>query len=317
MASKCCSIIKSSLPFIILIFSLFQLYFQYTSFTTKRNNKYDKMDQRGQIYTFKTGKKILDLNLGKIEECFNDSSLMNINLLKNTTLNYFDKIDSKRAVKLNKRIYMLFYIMFTDVLYIINLYIFYFGGLLSGIIKIVFQILKFYFSYKRLKKPSPDLCLFQIINNYISNIKDRNMSFFEPEGYVIIDHLCNYVVIFDIIYLMIICKKKCSKKKEDGNTIQLNEIQVNDQYSGQQIIEQDTNNSNEKENEEEEEKEEKDEKDETNNINNINNINNESDNDNDKDNDNNIEHGKIVLNEEENEEDDEIDEEPLNEPETK
>ena len=315
MASKCCSIIKSSLPFIILTFSLFQLYFQYTTFTTKRDNKYDKIDKRGQIYTFKIGKKILDLNLGKIEECFNDSSLMNINILKNATLNYFDKLDSQRAVKLNKKTYMLFYIMFTDVLYIINLYIFYFGGLISGIIKIIFQMLKFYFSYKRLKKPSPDLCQYEIIKNYISNIKDRNKSFFEPEGHAIIDYLCNYVIIFDIIYLIIIFKKKCTKKKEDGNTIQLNEIQVNEQYSGQQIIEQDTNNYNEKENEEDE----KEEKDGTNNINNINNINNESDNDNDndKDNDNNIQHRNLISNEEENEEDDEMDEEPLNEPETK
>lgn len=325
MASKCCSTIKSSLPFIILILSLFQLYFQYSSFVTRRNNKLNEIDHREQMYTYKLGKRILDLNLAKVEECFNDSSLMNVNLLKKTTLDYFDELNSKREVKLNKKVYMLFYIIITDILYIINLYIFYFGSLFAGIIKIIFQALKLYFSYKRLKKPSPDLCLFQIVNNYIEYIKDRNFSFFLPQGYAIIDHLCNYVLIFDIFYLIILFKKKCGKKKEDGNIIQLNKAQDNEQYSsGQQIIEQDDNdndndnNSNEKENEHEEQ-EEKDKDDEINN--NSNNINNDSNNDNCYDNDicndNNKEKGKIVLNEEENEEDDEIDEEPLNEEETK
>lgn len=317
MASKCCSTIKSSLPFIILILSLLQLYFQYSSFVTPRDHKLNEKDQREQMHTYKIGKKILDIDLAKVEECFNDSSLMHINLLKKTTLDYFDEYDSKQDVKLNKKVYMLFYIIFTDILYIIILYIFYFGSLFTGIIKIIFQALKFYFSYKRLKLGNPDLCSFKIITNYIEFIKQRNLSFFLPQGYALIDYLCNYVIIFDIFYLIILFKKKCGKKKEDGNIIRLNKAQDNEQYSsGEQIIEQDdtdnNNNSNEKENEQEEQ-EEKDKDDEINN--NSNNINNESNNDNC--NDNNIEKGKIVLNEEENEEDDEIDEEPLNEEETK
>ena len=323
MASKCCSIIKSSLPFIILFLSLFQLYTQYTSFVTPRDHKLNEIDHREQMHTYKIGKKILDLNWAKVEECFNDSSLMNINLLKKTTLDYFDELNSKRDLKINKKVYMLFYIIFTDILYIINLYIFYFGSLFAGIIKIIFQTLKFYFSYKRLKESSPYLCLLQIFQNYIDDINLRNNSFFQPQGYDIIDHLCNYVLIFDIFYLIILFKKKCGKKKEDENIIQLNKAQDNEQYSsGQQIIEQDDNdndnNSNEKENEHEEQ-EEKDKDDEINNI--SNNINNDSNNDNCNDNDicndNNKEKGKIILNEEENEEDDEIDEEPLNEEETK
>ena len=206
MASKCCEIIKSSLPMIILFFTLFQLYFQYSTFITQRNNKYDKIDRRGKIYTIKIGKKILDLNLGKIEECFNDSSLMNINLLRNSTLNYIEKIDAKRGSQLDQKVYMFFYIVITDLLYIINLYIFYFGSITSGIIKIIFQVLKFFFSYKRLKKTSPDLCIFQIIKNYIDNTKDRQLSFFEPEGYAIIDHLCNYVIINYILIIYYLFK---------------------------------------------------------------------------------------------------------------
>ena len=93
MASKCCSIIKSSLPFIILFLSLFQLYTQYTSFVTPRDHKLNEIDHREQMHTYKIGKKILDLNLAKVEECFNDSSLMNINLLKKTTLDYFDELN--------------------------------------------------------------------------------------------------------------------------------------------------------------------------------------------------------------------------------
>lgn len=319
MASKCCSTIKSSLPFIILILSLLQLYFQYSSFVTPRNNKLNKIDQREQLFSYKMGKKILDINLAKVEECFNDSSLMHINLLKKTTLDYFDECDSKRDVKLNKKVYMLFYIIFTDILYIIILYIFYFGSLFAGIIKIIFQALKFYFSHKRLKLGNPDLCSFKIISNYIEFIRERNLSFFLPQGYAFLDYLCNYVLIFDIFYLIILFKKKCGKKKEDGNIIQLNKVQDNEQYSSGQQEQDDTdnnnNNSNEKENEQEEqeEQEEKDKDDEMNN--NSNNINNESNNDNC--NNNNIEKGKIILNEEENEEDDEIDEEPLNEEETK
>lgn len=319
MASKCCSIIKSSLPFIILFLSLFQLYTQYTSFVTPRDHKLNEIDHREQMHTYKIGKKILDLNLAKVEECFNDSSLMNINLLKKTTLDYFDELNSKRDLKLNKKVYMLFYIIFTDILYIINLYIFYFGSLFAGIFKIIFQILKFFFSYKRLKKTNPDLCPFQIIYNYIIFIRERNCSFFQPQGYVILDHLCNYVIIFDIFYLIILFRKKCGKKKEDENIIRLNKAQDNEQYSsGEQIIEQDDTdnnyNSNEKENEQQEQ-EENEKDDEINN--NCNNINNESNNDNCNENDNNNEQGKIDLNEEENEDDDEIDEEPLNEEDTK
>ena len=304
MASKCCEIIKSSLPMIILLFTLFQLYFQYSTFITPRNNKYDKIDRRGKIYTIKIGKKKLDLNLGKIEECFNDSSLMNINPLRNSTLNYIEKIDAKRGSQLDQKVYMFFYIVITDLLYIINLYIFYFGSITSGIIKIIFQVLKFFFSYKRLKKTSPDLCIFQIIKNYIDNTKDRQLSFFEPEGYAIIDHLCNYVIIFDIIYLIILFKNNCCKKNEGGKTIIIKDAQ------DEQIIENDVDNGNSNEKEQENQDEIINENNNSNNI-----INNESNNENG--NDNNIKTGKLNLEEEENEDDEEIEEEPYNEQETK
>jgi hypothetical protein len=295
---------------IILLFTLFQLYFQYSSFITQRNNELDKIDRRGKIYTINIGKKILDLNLGKIEECFNDSSLMNINLLRNSTLNYIEKIDAKRGSKLDQKVYMFFYITITDLLYIINLYIFYFGNIISGIIKIIFQILKFFFSYKRLKKTSPDSCIFRIIKNYIDNIKIRELSFLEPEGYAIIDHLCNYVIIFDIIYLIILFKNNCCKKKEEGKTIIIKQAQE------EQIIENDDNNNN---NTNEKEQENQDDIINENNNNSNNFINNESNNEynNENENNNNVQTGKISLEEEENEDDNEIEEEPLNEQETK
>ena len=256
------------------------------------------------MYTIKIGKKILDLNLGKIEECFNDSSLMNINPLRNSTLNYIEKIDAKRGSQLDQKVYMFFYIVITDLLYIINLYIFYFGSITSGIIKIIFQVLKFFFSYKRLKKTSPDLCIFQIIKNYIDNTKDRQLSFFEPEGYAIIDHLCNYVIIFDIIYLIILFKINCCKKNEGGKTIIIKDAQ------DEQIIENDVDNGNSNEKEQENQDEIINENNNSNNI-----INNESNNENG--NDNNIKTGKLNLEEEENEDDEEIEEEPYNEQETK
>jgi len=219
MASKCSSIIQTLLPLLILLICLFQLYFQYSSILTPRDKELDIKDKRQTIYSFRKKDFQLDLNLEKINESFEDSPLMNINYLKNATLNGFEKINEKREEKLDQRMYMLFYLLFRDLLYIILIYIFYFEGFKAGIIKIIFQGFKFYFGTRRLKSSNPNLCSYQIIKNYIDFIKLRDLNFFSPEGFEIFEYICNYVILLDFIWLIILFKKRRQSKKYEGNYI--------------------------------------------------------------------------------------------------
>jgi hypothetical protein len=292
MASKCSCITQTLLPLLILLISLFQLYFQYSSILTPRDKELDIKDKRQTIYSFRQKDFQLDLNLEKIKESFQDSPLMNINYLKNATLKGFEKLNEKREEKLDQRIYMLFYLMCRDLLYIIIIYIFYFEGFKAGIIKITFQAFKFYFSIKRLKRSNPNLCSYQIIKNYIDYIQLRDLNFFSPEGFEIFEHICNYVILLDLIWLIILFKKRCSKKDEENYiTLQKQEILFNENDS---IEKEDSN--------------------ETNNII-INRRDDDIINDTKEDNDNNIsdnsnQKGKLKLEEEEeNEEEKEISEE--------
>ena len=168
MASKCKKFIYTALPLSILLISLFQLYFQYSSLMTPRNEIESEKDNRNSLISFMINKKRFDLNLKKIEESFEDNPLMNINLLKNYTLKGFDKINEKRENKIEKRKLMLSYLMIYDIIFIIFIYIFIFGGFKSGIVTIIFQIFKLYFTAKRLK--SRDICLCETVLNYFKNL---------------------------------------------------------------------------------------------------------------------------------------------------
>ena len=242
MATKCSCITQTLLPLLILLICLFQLYFQYSSILTKRDKELDIKDKRQTIYSFRTKDFHLDLNLEKITESFEDSPLMNINYLKNATLNGFDKLNEKKEEKLDKRIYMLFYLLCRDLLYIILIYTFYFEGFKAGIIKIIFQGFKFYFGLRRLKRSNPNLCSYQIIYNYFENIKLRNINFFSQEGFEIFEYICNYVILLDLIWLIILFKKRRQSKKDEDDYIKKEKQEV--KYNENDTNEMEDSNEN-------------------------------------------------------------------------
>ena len=295
MASKCKNFLCSLLPIFILFISLFQLYFHYSTIVTPRSKDFYEKDDQHEFYNFQIGDKQFDLNLEKLNENFDDSPLMNINILKNATMKGFQKINERREKKIDERIYMLFYLIFHDIIYLIIVYIFYFGGCKAGIIKIIFQILRFYFNSRRIKLSNPNLCPFQVIMNYYYyNIGIRGWNIFTPEGFGIFEYLCNYVIILDCIWLYIIIKGKKSEQKEN--------IVIKEISDSQKV-------DNIKKKDNEQEKEGMSEK--NNNIDNI--VNNISE----SNKENEISTGKINVDEGyEEEESEHISEEPINEQET-
>ena len=111
--------------------------------------------------------------------------------------------------------------MIHDIIYLIIVYLFIYGGYKSGIIKIVYQALKFYFAAKRLKPYYENLCFCHLIKNHFETTSLKNLDKFNPEGFQIFCFLCNYGIFLDIILLIILIKNKCGKKKEEFSDINL------------------------------------------------------------------------------------------------
>ena len=214
MASKCKNFINTALPFSVLLLSFFQLYYQYSSLMTPRNKIDNDKDDRHSLMSFMFRGTRYDLNFVKIEESFDDNPLMNIAILKNYTLKGFDKINEKRENQLDKRRLKLYYLMIYDMIYIIFIYIFIFRGFKSGVVKIIFQAFKFYFTGKRLKQSNRDICLCETVLNFFKNLSLRDWGLFTPEGFQMLEFLFNFVIIFDIIWLIMI-KLNNNKKKGD------------------------------------------------------------------------------------------------------
>lgn len=210
MASKCKEfLIYQILPISILLISLLELYFHYSTITTIRSKAADEKSELNSIYSYIFKGRRFDLDLKKIEEDFYLRPFANVN----STLKIFQKIDEKRGVHLDKRIHMLFYFLLKDFIYIIFIYIFIYGGYKSGIIKIIFQLLKFYYISKRIKKLNPNLFPHQVVLNFFNNASIRDWTIFSQEGYQNFEYLCNLVIILDFIWLYILIKQKCHKKK--------------------------------------------------------------------------------------------------------
>ena len=226
--SKCS--LKFFLSTAILIISLSQLYFQYSAIMTPRNKDFHQKDKRNNIINIVIFSKNYDFNFKKLEEDFDDNALMRINLVKNYTLKGLEKIKEKSGNKYDIKILMLFYLLIYDFIYLIFLYIFYFNGFKAGIVKIIIQIFKFYFTGKRIKLSNPDICICEAISNFFKNSSIRGWGFFTPEGFQIFEFLWNFVIILDIIWLIII-KKYINKykKKNKGDYITLEEKIVDEQ----------------------------------------------------------------------------------------
>ena len=216
MACNCKIILSIS----ILLITLLQLYFQYSSFMTNRNQHLEEKDKRKQLYTlnFVFGRRY-EFNLAEIDTFFNENPLMKINALKNFVLNRCEKWNESREKKLNIKIYELFYLMIYDLIFIIFLYFFIFKFYPAGIVKIFMQILKFIFTAIRIKKINPAISIFNVICNHFDNRHLREVEIFDAEGFEIFEFLCNLVIIFDILYLILIIKDKRTPKKPDDNEI--------------------------------------------------------------------------------------------------
>ena len=310
MACKCKINCKYTiLPLSIIIISLLQLYFQYSTFMTKRNQNLEKQDKRNQIYTFNFifGRRY-EFNLGEIDNYFNDNALMKITKLKNLVINGANKWNEKRQNKLNIKLYEIFYLIIYDLFFIIFLYLFIFKLFKAGIMKIIIQILKCVFTARRFKKNNPEICLCRIILNHFDNTYLRNSEIFDPEGYEIFEFLCNFVIVLDIIWLIII-KRDARKDKNDltdtetnivikkqiltdenrvdynkEGTIELKEEKI---YSNENNKESDEDKDDDKDDNQDDDKDDDKDDDDNNNINNKDNDENDYQDENDKDDENN------------------------------
>ena len=223
LCKKICNLITSSLlPLLILSIHLLQIYSQYSTIITLRDQIYSEKDGRKTITNYSLIKdKFYVFNLNKIKECFNDNCLMKINFIKNMFLNIFNNNN-------DIRIYMFYYLLIYDIICIIILYLFVFGSIKFGLLKIALQFFRFCINSQRMQNYNNKLSLFEIIKNKIDNMCSiRQWNFFNPEGFFVIEFLCNVVIFLDIIYLlMLIClrinkknktKFKLSKKIEDDD----------------------------------------------------------------------------------------------------
>ena len=215
MASNRCKkyIVETILPLSILLICLFQHYCQYSAMVTPRTKKLDEQDKRNAIFNFYIGKRQFDFHLPKIEEYFNDSPLINIYFIKNSILKLFDKINPEEGNELNIVKYKLFYLLAHDFIFIVIIYIFIYCGFKAGIIKLIFQILRLYFSTRRLKKSNRNIYLYQAVKNYFETQKLKNIDFFSSEGFQYLEYLSNCVIILDIIWLFVLYKQRKNKKE--------------------------------------------------------------------------------------------------------
>ena len=110
---------------------------------------------------------------------------------------------------------MLYYLIAYDIICLIILCYFISGSLFAGAIKIIYQIAHFYFNSKMIKKFNTQMNIFSIIRSKIENTYlIRKWNIFNPEGYLVIEFLCNFIIIFDILLIVYICRKKNYTKKE-------------------------------------------------------------------------------------------------------
>lgn len=190
--------------YLILCIFLLQLYAQYSTLVTLRTKLDNQKDGRNTMTNFQLSKsKHYDFNMNKVQEYFDDNALMQIPFLKKQAFNLMDYFN-KREDKLDNRVYMYFYLIGYDIICTIIVYIFLFcPSIKAGFIKVIFQLLRFYYNAKRLQKFNSKMNLYEIIKSKWENmVLIRGWSIFNPEGFFIIEFLCNFVVILDIILLI-------------------------------------------------------------------------------------------------------------------
>ena len=214
---KCFHISFSNLiPTIILLAFLLQVYAQYSTIFFENKKVDNKIYGRNTMTVFKySQEKQYYFNNIKIQQLFENNALMNIKCLKNLLLESFEPINYKKENKNNTIIYMLYYLIAYDIICLIILCYFISGSLFAGAIKIIYQIAHFYFNSKMIKKFNKQMNIFSIIRSKIENTYlIRKWNIFNPEGYLVFEFLCNFIIIFDILLIVYICIKKNYTKKE-------------------------------------------------------------------------------------------------------
>ena len=207
------------IPYSILCIFLLQIYSQYSTLVTLRTKIDNKRDGRNTMTNYQlTRDKQYDFKMNKVQECFEDNCLMNINILKNFVLGLFNSMSNKKE-NFDIRVYMFYYLIVYDFICLVIVYFFIYGSIKAGILKIIFQLFRFYFNWKRMQKFNNQMPVFSIINSKLENMYlFRGWNIFNPEGFLIIEFFCNFAVILDILLLLIyICgrkKNKRIKKKE-------------------------------------------------------------------------------------------------------
>ena len=280
---KCCGFIFNViLPFSILCIFLFQLYAQYSTLITLRTMTENDRDGRNSVGNyFLTKTKEYDFNMDKVNETFNENTLMNVKFLKNMTLNLFDALNNNNENKKDIREYMFKYLIIYDIISLIIVYIFIYGSIKAGIIKIVFQIFRLYFNSKRMQKFNHSMSLFDIIRSKIENFYSyRGWNIFNPEGFFVIEFLCNFTVILDVILLVIYIYRKHQynkrKKIMELKEVIRDEDKANDSDNGT-VEESKKNNIDEESQDSKDSNNDVESKDNDNNIDNNNNISNKKD----------------------------------------
>lgn len=248
----CCSknssiICTLILPFSILIIFLFQIYAQYSTLLTQRTKIDNIRDGRNTLTNYQLTKdKQYDFNMNRVQDYFESNCLMRINFLKQTTLRVFDSLNNKKGEVIDIRVYMFYYLIFYDLICIIIVYFFVYGSIKAGFIKIVFQIIRFYFNAKRIQKFNSHINLYYIIKSKIDNMYTfRGWNIFTPEGFLIIEFICNITIILDIIYLIIlVCNYWRYKKYKnmDKKLVELDEDSNKDETNDDEKIIKDNEN---------------------------------------------------------------------------
>ena len=201
------------IPYSILCIFLLQIYAQYSTLVTLRTKIDNKRDGRNTLTNYQLSKdKQYDFNMNKVQECFEENCLMNISILKNFVLNLFELMNSKKA-NFDIRVYMFYYLIVYDFICLVIVYFFIYGSIKAGILKLIFQLFRFYFNWKRMQKFNNEMSVFSIINSKLENMYlFRGWNIFNPEGFLVIEFFCNFAIILDVVLLLLyMCRKK--KKK--------------------------------------------------------------------------------------------------------
>ena len=231
------------LPFSILILYLFQIYAQYSTLITARTKDDNENDGRNSMFHYELSKtKQYDFNINKVNENFNDNVLMNVGFFKKMIEHFFESLNKEE--KVDTRFYMLYYLFLYDLIVLIIVYIFIYGSFKAGCLKTIIQIFRIYFNTKRMQHFNKKINVFQIILNKMeNNFKMRGWSFFNPEGFFVIEYLCNIIVILDILFLLVLFLQNRKSKKIINDNLNVDDLNENNKLAIENDSNSDENNS--------------------------------------------------------------------------